>query len=474
MERYFHERPAVLLALGALSGCLLFPYLSFYPLVITGAVCVLAGLVLLFRAKGVFALPLALGLVLFSSLLLPVLPKEGGAKITGRVRSSPVREGTTLTVTLGNLYIDGRRTRGELTLTMDTLSAAETGSLVSVRAFVTPEETLASSLSLGTAAAIEEPVITPYAVFSPLIWADRCREKLEKNAERLFSPYAGEANGMLLGDKSGMGYLSYTAYTNSGLMHLMCVSGLHVAIVAGAVLSLIRGKKKYVRLVLTALVLVLYTALTGFSASSLRAALMLFLGRLTICLERQRDALSTIGLAFACLLFINPLYLGDTGFALSFGAVYGLVCLSSVLARREKTGLFSGSLAASLGTLPLMAGTFGGVQWAGVLLSPLAIPAAPFFLIPGWIAILLYRLLPGLARVIAVVPRGVLKYLDFITGLGSFKTLCLPAPGPVSVVLWYTGLFFVSDCFFPNKKQPRVFGCLQLFISLALWLLRAL
>ena len=49
----------------------------------------------------------------------------------------------------------------------------------------------------------------------------------------------------------------------------------------------------------------------------------------------------------------------------------------------------------------------------GMFLSLLALPAAPLFLIPGWIAVLLYPLLPGVAQVLALLPRGVLAGMIF-------------------------------------------------------------
>lgn len=479
MERYFHERPAVWLGIGALLGAFVFALLPLFVLVPLAAAAVLSGAVLLARAKSAFSLPLAFGLVLFSSLLLPVMPAEGVTELSGRVISAEAgRDGRTEAV-LDRAVIGGKRLRGTVKVSALLLEPLETGDGLAGRAYFTPAETLSASLLLGTAEAAEPLKVTPRGGFSPYVLALRCRETLESVAERLFSPYAGEADGMLLGDRSGMAYLNYKAYQNSGLLHLLCVSGLHVGIVAGAVLKLVRGTKKGLRLLVTALVLLVYTALTGFSASSLRAALMLFLLRLTMSLERQKDALSALGLSFACLLIFNPLYIGDAGFLLSFGAVYGLLTmtepLSALLPRRggELFSLFAGSMAATLGTLPVSAAFFGSVQWAGVLLSAAAIPVAPFFLIPGWLCLLLYFVSPRLARLFALLPKGVLVYLDRVTHLGSFGAVSLPAPGPLVSVLWYAGLFFLSGYFLPNKKQPRYIGCLQLFLALGIWLLKA-
>lgn len=471
----FHPRPAVGAALGALLGSLVFAYAGMPLLPVLAAAGIAAGLWLFLKKKNAFALPLFFGAVLLASLLLPETPAPGETAVTGRVSAMPESEGTDTVLTLDRLTLNGKRTRGSLLVTAGTNAAL--GDTVSLTAFVSPAAP-GASLLLGTAKALDMPVVTPYRGGSPYIFAVRLRNTLETVAARLFPGYEGEAQGLLLGDRSNMRYLSYRAYKNSGLMHLMCVSGLHVGIVAGAVLSLIRGRKKWLRLLLAALFLLVYTALTGFTASALRAALMLLGMKLQTGLDRQKDPLSAMALAFSLLLVYDPLYAQDAGFQLSFAAVFGILCLTKPLMKpvpekwRPVVSPFAASLAAMLGTAPLLAGLNGELQWAGLLLSPFAIPAVPYFLIPGWLAVLAYTFSPALARLIAYVPRGVLIYLGAVTELGTAKSLSLPAPGALTLLFWFAGLLFLSPLYLPNRRRPPYEGWALIAGALAAWLLR--
>lgn len=478
-QRIWHPRPAVYAAAGALLGSLLWTSLPVWALVSAGAL-LLAGAGFLFRKRlAAFALPLFFALVLLRSLLFPAALAPGLSLISGCAESVPEHKKAGWTLTLGRLRVDDAPTSGTLTLVFTEEPDIALGDTVSVQALVQPAYVHTAGGSRGTAMAKDVPAVTPYGGFSPYIWALRCREKLEGISAALFGDHVGEANGMLLGDRSQMSYTRYRSYKRSGLMHLLCVSGLHVSVVAGAVLFLIRGKRKWVRFLLTVLFLLLYTALTGFSVSSMRAALMLLLTQLTVFTDRQKDTFSALGLSFALLLVLDPAYLHELGFALSYSAVLGLAALQRPMTElfpkkaHRFAAPFTASLAACIGTAPLLCRASGGLEWAGLLLSPIAIPLTPFFLIPGWIALLLWPVSPALSTAVSQVARGVLLCLDGLTTLGARNALAMPAPGIPTLVLWYAGLLLLSPYFLPNSKRPPRYGYAALGLSLLFWLLSA-
>ena len=137
----------------------------------------------------------------------------------------------------------------------------------------------------------------------------RWREKLGASADALFGENGGVARGMLFGDKDDVHYLTFLAFRRSGLLHLLTVSGLHVGVVCGAAVQLIRGRRKWLRFLFSVLLLFLFCLLTGLSPSSLRAAIMLLVVRFSHLLDRQDDSISEIGCAWTLLLLINPSFL---------------------------------------------------------------------------------------------------------------------------------------------------------------------
>lgn len=476
-KRVWHPRPAVYAAAGALFGSLLWAYLPVWAAAVLGTVLFLGAAFLFWRRLPVFALPLFFALILFRTLLFPEALDPGLSQISGRVQSGVEHKKAGYSLTLGALTVDGQRESGTLTLVFGEDPGAALGETLTVKANVQPAYTHTIGFSRGSAGVEELLSREPGSGFSPYIAALKCREKLESISSELFYEYRGEANGMLLGDRSRMNYYRYASYKRSGLMHLLCVSGLHVGVVAGAVLFFLRGRRKLPRFLLMVLFVLLYTALTGFSVSSMRAALMLLLARLTVFSGRQKDGFSALGLSFALLLLLDPGYLGELGFGLSYSAVLGLYALQGPLTdvfperARRFVSPFTASLAACIGTAPLLCRASGGLEWAGLLLSPVAIPVTPFFLIPGWIALLLWFVSPALSRTVALVPRGVLIFLSRLTSLGSFRSLPMPAPGAVSLLFWYIGLMLLSPWFLPNSKRPPWYGYGALGLSLVCWLL---
>lgn len=204
---------------------------------------------------------------------------------------------------------------------------------------------------------------------------------------------------------------------------------------------------------------------------------MLLVVRFARLLDRQDDPVSEIGCAFVLLLLIEPAFLMAPGFRLTFGAIWGLCCLEPTVktllhAQQRGVGsLLAGAVAVFLGTMPLLSVTGSQVSWAGLFLSLLVLPAAPFFLIPGWLAVLLFLLLPGLGRVLALLPRGVLYYLTALAELTPVDGLVLRPCNGTALLLWFAGMLFVSPYFLPNRNRPAYLGWGMMTAAALLWFL---
>ena len=466
---------------GALLGAFLALRLGAPVLWGLGFAALALGVFLLLRGKTVYALPLLLGLLLLRGAILPYAAVTPGRyEVAGTVVDAPERARGRTVATLARVSLDGRRVPGALELTVPYGADLAYGDALSLEAAVAPDDRGAvRSLSTVLYAAEAAGEITVRQGRADPLYglALRWREKLSAAADALFGENAGVARGMLFGDRDDVHYLTFLAYRRSGLLHLLTVSGLHVGVVCGAALRLIRGRRKWLRFLLSALVLLLFCLLTGLSPSSLRAAVMLLVVRFSRLLDRQDDPLSEIGCALTLLLLINPRFLSSSGFCLSFGAVWGLVCLTSpVLAllhgRREGLGgLLAATAGAFLGMMPLLSVTGYEISWVGVFVSLLALPAAPLFLIPGWIAVLLYPLLPGAAKLLVLLPRGVLHYLDALAELVPVGGLTLPPAGGGALILWFAGMLFVSEYFLPNREKPAWLGWGLMAAGALIWFL---
>ena len=201
---------------------------------------------------------------------------------------------------------------------------------------------------------------------------------------------------LLLGDRSGISDTQREWFTQTGLMHLLAVSGMHVFLVGMVLYILLRPLLMRFRLgwkhvelgraALTVGALSLYMVLTGARPSVVRAVVMstLLIGGLLF--QRSAPPLNTLGVAALLLLALRPPALFDVGFQLSMAAVAGIVTIHPQIVdnlpelwtastmREWLTSTVSVSTAATVATAPVLLFHFGWVSAAGLLLNVVGIP----------------------------------------------------------------------------------------------------
>ena len=198
---------------------------------------------------------------------------------------------------------------------------------------------------------------------------------------------AGLARALLIADTRTLDAGIRSRYADAGIVHLLSVSGLHVAIIAGAVELLLsaarisRNACTWLSLLMTAV----YVAVIGAPAPAVRSAMMLGATALSRLTQRPTSPWASLALG-AWAPLGNPRIIADLGYQLSVVGIAGLIAAGGLTARvlsDEITGwkrslardLITSGLAGII-TLPLLAWTFGRVS----LIAPLAnIAAGPIF-----------------------------------------------------------------------------------------------
>lgn len=136
-------------------------------------------------------------------------------------------------------------------------------------------------------------------------------------------------NGLLLGDKSGMSDALRADLRDSGVSHIMAVSGMHLAVICQGLLFVLQKLRvgRRASSIIGAAAVCLMMAVTGFSASIMRAGVMYLIllgGRLIFA---RADSLNSLGAAALILLAFNPFVIGDLSFQLSVSATLGILLL---------------------------------------------------------------------------------------------------------------------------------------------------
>ncbi len=196
------------------------------------------------------------------------------------------------------------------------------------------------------------------------------------------------AKAMLTGNRDDIGQITQSLYTRAGVTHILCISGLHMSMLAGMVVYILQNicKQSIRRSAIGTIgICVLFFLFSGFSPSAMRAVVMISVAALGRVIYRHHDWLNSMALAAIVLLCIQPLYLYHAGFQLSFLSVLGIYIGSMVLPKPKtwygKLGHMAGiSAFASLFGMPAAAYHFSYISTVGVWSNMIVLPLSGLLL----------------------------------------------------------------------------------------------
>lgn len=304
----------------------------------------------------------------------------------------------------------------------------------------------------------------------------------------LFERHVGEETAALgrsivLGHRYALAEPVLDAFEHTGTYHLLAISGLHTAVVAGSALALFHLLRVPPRgaAILVLAITWLYCALAGGRPPVLRATIMVTVYLVARLVRREPDTLSALALAAVVILLWRPNELASAGFQLSFSAVLGLVLIAAPLASRCSTllvraarpgllrrmaragavvaGLVIASFAAWAVTAPLTLYHFNVVAQAGLLVNVWAAALLWLALITSLGFVIVASLLPPLAAVAGVVTdRACGIFTGSIVGIAELPGThaYLPAPGLLQVSLAYVLLGFAAYGLFRLRRRWKL------------------
>ncbi|MCS7260389.1 MAG: ComEC family competence protein, partial [Anaerolineae bacterium] len=219
-------------------------------------------------------------------------------------------------------------------------------------------------------------------------------------------PHAALLSAILLGKRGGIPTSLYAQFNATGTSHVIVISGSNIALLCGVLLAVFtRLLGRGIALSVSLLGIAAYVVLAGADAPVVRAAIMGGLYVLALRLGRRAEVRTSLMLAAALMTLVNPAWLRDPGFQLSFSATAGLIwlvpLLEDVLNRsfsrlRGVAALLSGllgdglavTLAAQIATLPVIVYHFGRVSPVSLPANVLIVPVQPLIMLSGALATL--------------------------------------------------------------------------------------
>ena len=247
-------------------------------------------------------------------------------------------------------------------------------------------------------------------------WSVFLEDLRQRIGQRVVAALPGEtgaiATALITGERGAITEETNASFRDSGLFHILSISGLHMVVMAGAaflgvrrllalfpVIALRYPIKKWAAAA-ALLAAVAYLNISGSSVATVRSAVMIAIIFLAVLIDRPALAMRNVALSALLILAVMPESLLDAGFQMSYAAVISLVAVYEVLRQRtetqarhstsslRQTGLFFGgivmsTLIASFSVAPLAAYHFHKTQQYAVLANLIAIPVCNILVMPA-------------------------------------------------------------------------------------------
>jgi len=293
-------------------------------------------------------------------------------------------------------------------------------------------------------------------------------------------PAASFAMGILVGQRATLPEAVKQDLLMVGLTHIIAVSGYNLTIILRASKGLLAKQSKRLSLGLSISLILVFLAITGSSASIVRAAIVSMLSIWALYYGRNIKPINLIALAAAITAWANPLYVWkDMSWYLSFLAFYGVMVLAPLVATRLKPRIRNSLLAmiavesicAEIMTLPYVLHNFEQLSLVGLPANVLVVALIPLAMllslfaglagmfaasIAGWIALpakILITYMLDIAHVLSKTPHGFMEGI----AMSTQQMICL-----YSVILIVTSLLWFkikpeSDII-TDKKSDKLQG----------------
>lgn len=280
--------------------------------------------------------------------------------------------------------------------------------------------------------------------------------------------------GFVLGEKRAMPDNIVRLFSDTGTLHLMAVSGSNVAVVAGFFLVILSRINRRTRIIITLVVIVLFSFLTRNEPSVVRASVMASVGLIGFYRQKHPDVLGLLGFAGLILLIFRPLWLFNVGFQLSFAACGGIIYLMPKFLNAIKRGssalskvlywlLFTllTTLAAQIAVLPLTAEYFNRLPLIGILANLPMIILAGILTIAG-LCFLPFQLIGGPVASVFAWPLSqlmsvIVPLLKFFVNL-PYAVINIGSPGVLKITIFFCLLYIAAEFIFIKRLSFKALG----------------
>lgn len=302
--------------------------------------------------------------------------------------------------------------------------------------------------------------------YLPAHWAHLVRQ-------RIISLYPSDTEGfmqaLLMGDRDGIDPNLQKQMSITGLSHVFSVSGMHVSLLVGFFMLLIRRKRLAALCSMAAMLI--FAAMLGFSPSVTRSVIMNCVLLMAPILHRENDPLTSLSFALLVLLLPNPWAIANLSLQLSFLAMAGIFLFASkihihivkcfhfsegtiahTILHTIALGIAT-SLSASVFTTPLLAVTFGSVSLIAPISNLLLLQLVSLLFTLGFVSVALPIFGSLMASLLSYPARLIVQTVARLSKL-PFASIYTDS---IYIVTWLVCVYVLLALFylFPKERKLR-------------------
>ena len=318
----------------------------------------------------------------------------------------------------------------------------------------------------------------------------RLRRQIGQRIDYLFpKDVAGFARALLLGDSSQMSYEDSTAFSVSGISHVIAVSGLHVSILC-AVVAHLCFHRRHLLAIIGIPILFFFAAVAGFTPSVVRACIMQALVILSMVLDREYDPATALAFSALIILIVNPLTITAVSFQLSVACMVGIYAFSNRIHKYLISGRWAANAAGKgisacllrmtvksvsisfsvwILTTPLCAIHFGAVSIVSIFTNLLTVWLVSFIFCGIMFACAATLVWLPLASVIAWISTWPMRFIKLVASALSQIPYAAVYTGSKYIVMWLIFCYFMLALFalFRFKRPGLLICCMMLSLVVA-------
>lgn len=304
--------------------------------------------------------------------------------------------------------------------------------------------------------------------------------------EQIFDQYLTDKNSslmksILIGKYSYLGEDDIQKFKDLGIIHIIAVSGLHIGILTVLFLRLFSfiGINRKLSIVATIILIWLYAYFIGNPVSVLRSNITFTILLLSQLWAKPYDSVNTLFFAFLVLILINPFFIFDVGFQLSFITTFFIIYLSPKIRRvfhSKGSNILesvSAILSAQMGVLPVQTYYFNRIPVVSVVANLLIVPMFTICLVLSIVLIPFSFISDYISTSIGIIINSILN-LQFIGTeiLNHFPVLNirLPSPSLIEMGIYYFLIFTIFDIINVRKIKREIIKVLVMYFILLIFI----